>query len=204
MHLIYPNHYTQNGQNSGFYSFFTYFVFSRFPSVSTTAHTLKHNWNVFIKSEPSQNIQLIHGYRYMFYLVHDINIMLIYQILIYYLLRYCSTTAKVSGYLAIKFNFFIHVIVTVLNIIIYLDEFPYTLPLEATVQVILELHLSVELHDCRPSKGPPYTMTPTNDGWVRQRLLIRCYSYGRGYVNNQTAFGRDQLSKYRLFGFYRA
>ncbi len=26
------------------------------------------------------------------------------------------------------------------SIIIYLDEFPYTLPLEATVQLILELH----------------------------------------------------------------
>ncbi len=67
------------------------------------------------------------------------------------------------------------------------------------MQLICELY-SMNCTIADPPKGPPYTMTPTNDGRVRQRLLIRSYSYGHGYVNNQTVFGRDKLPKIRSFG----
>ncbi len=84
---------------------------------------------------------------------------------------------------------------------------PELIPLYFTIRGNRAINLwtaQYELHDCRPPKGPPYTMTPTNDGRVRQRLLIRCYSYGHGYVNNQTVFGRDKLPKNVFWGFYRA
>ncbi len=42
-------------------------------------------------------------------------------------------------------------------------------------------------------------MMPTNDGRVRQRLLIRCYSYGHGYVNNQSPFSAWINCQNRVF-----
>ncbi len=90
------------------------------------------------------------------------------------------------------------------NIIIYLNDFPYTLPLWVTVQLILELDgWSGQLPT---PQRPPYTMTPTNDRQihVRQMLLFHCYSYEHVYVNDQTFFRSELLAKYGLLGFYQA
>ena len=63
----------------------------------------------------------------------------------------------------------------IINVYYYIPEL---IPLYFTIRGNRAINLwtaQYELHDCRPPKGPPYMMTPTNDGRVRQRLLIRCY-----------------------------
>ncbi len=67
----------------------------------------------------------------------------------------------------------------------YLNYFPYTLPLEVTLQLFCKVHVYTTW------LPPPYTWctcTLSNDRrlHVWQRLLIHCY--GHGYINDRTVF----------------